>query len=118
MGAWLGITGLTVTPAIAKAMDLDAGQTGALVGQVVPDSPADEAGLRPSQQVVEIDGEPLQVGGDVIISLDEKMVASMEDLRAIMQAAHPGEEVILGLLRSGIETEAQVTLGESPAASR
>jgi len=91
-GAWLGIMGLTVTPEIAEAMDLGSGQQGVLVGDVVLGSPADEAGLHSGSEALELNGPEILVGGDVIIVVDEKPVALMEDLLAILRGAEPGQE--------------------------
>ncbi len=110
-GAWLGISGLTLTPKVAQAMGLPADQTGVLVGEVVSGSPADEAGLRGSYKPVTIGGERILVGGDVIVAFDGRPVARMEDLQAMVRQASPGERVTLTVLRDGREQEIEVTLG-------
>jgi len=113
-GAWLGIRGLALTPAVAEAMDLDADQQGVLVQEVVADSPAAEAGLRGGDAAVEIDGQQVQVGGDVIVAVDDAPIAGFEDLLAVMRQAQPGQEVMMTLLRDGAEITLNVTLGERP----
>ncbi len=113
-GAWLGIQGLTITPEIAEAMDLSAEQEGVLVVQVVQDSPADSAGLRGSFRTIDVNGESLQVGGDVIVALDSQSVRGMEDLQTILRQAEPGQEVMLTVLRDGRQVDVEVTLGERP----
>jgi S1-C subfamily serine protease len=113
-GAWLGILGLTVTPEIAEAMDLASGQQGVLVAEVIRNTPADEAGLRGGDQVLEIDGQQVQIGGDVITAVDGTAVSQFEELRAILQQAEPGQQVELTLLRDGGEVTLEVTLGERP----
>jgi S1-C subfamily serine protease len=55
---WLGITGTSVTPLLAEALDLPVEQ-GVLVQAVVEDGPADKAGLRQADRQVEIEGELL-----------------------------------------------------------
>ena len=45
---WLGISGSTLIPDLAKEMNLNAGQRGALVDEVMPNSPAEKAGLKGS----------------------------------------------------------------------
>jgi S1-C subfamily serine protease len=113
--AWLGIRGLTVMPEIAESMDLDAGQDGVLVAEVVQGSPADEAGLREGSETLELDGASINVGGDIIVAADGENVRGMEDLLAILQRAEPGQEITLTLLRDGREVTAEVTLVERPA---
>ncbi len=116
-GAWLGISGLTLTPEIAEAMDLDADQTGALVGEVATGSPADKFGLQGSEETFETNGEQVMIGGDVITAVDGKAVESMEELSAAVKAQKPGDKVELTVLRNGKEISVTVTLGERPAQS-
>ena len=56
---WLGARLQAVTPEIAETLGLRL-PTGALVANVVPSSPAARAGLKPSDLVVAIDGQPIE----------------------------------------------------------
>jgi S1-C subfamily serine protease len=114
-GAWLGIQGLTVVPEITEAMDLEAEQQGVLVAEVVPGSPAGEADLRGGKSVLDLDGQSIQVGGDIIVAVDGERVAGMEDLLAILSDSEPGQDVTLTVLRDGQEIMVEVSLGERPA---
>ncbi len=111
-GAWLGIQGMTLTSEIAEAMGLSRYQEGVLVVEVTPDSPAEKAGLRGSFRAVEIDGQQLKVGGDAIVAIDGQPVSQMEELRAFVLEAKPGQQVTLTILRDGEELTIEVTLGE------
>ncbi|MFJ8814455.1 S1C family serine protease [Amycolatopsis thermoflava] len=78
----------------------DAGGSGALVQQVVPGGPADDAGL---------------VAGDVIVALDGRTVGSATDLTAVMDTLHPGDQVAVTWLdQSGQQRSATATLVEGP----
>jgi S1-C subfamily serine protease len=112
--AWLGILATTLTPAVAEAMGLPAGQTGVLVGQVVPGSPAEEAGLLGSSVPAEIDGQELLVGGDIIVAIEGLPLANMQSLQQILSQAAPGDEITLTILREGQQLEVPVTLGRLP----
>jgi S1-C subfamily serine protease len=116
-GAWLGISGMTLTAEIAQAMELEADQTGALVGEVVTGSPAEKFGLQGSDKVFEANGEQIMIGGDVITAVDGKGIESMEELSAAVKAQKPGDKVELTVLRNGKEITVTVTLGERPAQS-
>ncbi len=113
--AWLGITGGTLTPDVAQAMNLNSDQTGALVVTIQPGSPADSAGLKGSDQNATIGGQQVPVGGDVIIAIDGHPIGSMDDLGAMLQALNPGDQVTLSVLRGGQQLDLSVTLGERPA---
>jgi 2-alkenal reductase len=116
-GAWLGISGMTLTPEIAQAMDLNSDQTGALVGEVVTGSPAEKYGLQGSDKDFNANGEQIKIGGDVITAVDGKAVETMEDLSSAVKAQKPGDKVELNVLRDGKAITVIVTLGERPAQS-
>jgi S1-C subfamily serine protease len=112
---YLGISGLTLTPDIAQAMDLPAEQQGALVGEVVADGPADQAGLQGSDRQVEIDGTQVLVGGDVITAIDSRPVSSMDDLITNLgRYGEVGQESTLTILRDDQEQSITVTLAARP----
>ncbi|NIV32201.1 MAG: PDZ domain-containing protein [Anaerolineae bacterium] len=114
-GAWLGVRGLTLTPEIAGAMDLPSSRQGVLVAEVINNTAADRAGLRGGDQVVEIDGQQVQIGGDIIVAVDGEAIARFEELKAFLVRAEPRSEVTFTLLRDGDEVTVDVTLGEPPA---
>jgi S1-C subfamily serine protease len=73
---------------------------GALVGQVVPGGPANKAGLRQGDRVVQIGGQP---------------VRSPDDLSAAVNDRKPGEQVQVVVERSGQRRTLTVTLGTQPS---
>ncbi len=112
---WLGIAGGTLLSAYAEAMNLNPDQRGVLVAEVLEDSPADKAGLVGSNQEVTIDGFPAQIGGDVIIQIDDQPILEFDDLLAyIVRQTKPGQEVTLTILRDGEEMQVQVTMEARP----
>jgi S1-C subfamily serine protease len=113
--AWLGIRGMTLFPAIAQAMGLNRDQDGVLVIDVESGSPADEAGLKGSLERATIEGQPMMLGGDVIIAVNNERIRSMEDLLAQLKQAEPGQTVTLTIIREGREMDLPVTLGERPS---
>ena len=112
---YLGISGFSLTPDLAEAMNLGSDQRGALVATVVSGGPADKAGLRPSEDEVTIDGQSISVGGDVITAFQGLSVKEMDDLISHLSSqGQVGQEVTLTILRDGQEREVQVTLGARP----
>ena len=99
---------------IAEAMNLPADQQGVLIGEVVGDGPAAEAGLRGSTTTVEINGQEVLVGGDVIIAVDGHPIPDMQTLQQFLAQYAPGDEIAVTILRDGEQSEVSVTLGQLP----
>jgi S1-C subfamily serine protease len=114
-GLSLGINGVTLTPEIARAMNLPPDQQGVLVEQVESGSPAEQAGLVGSYRSLNINGHHIQIGGDIIVAMDGQAVASVAELQTRLQQDSPGQVVALTILRNGLQMEVQATLGESLA---
>jgi S1-C subfamily serine protease len=99
--AYVGVTTSDVTPALARRYDL-AAQRGALVQDVVAGGPAAGAGVRGSAKEELFNGEPVAVGGDVIVSLAGQPVRRADDVaRIVTEELRPGQTVDLGVLRGG-----------------
>jgi S1-C subfamily serine protease len=114
---WLGISGANLVPELATAMNLDAGQRGALVEEVMSNSPAEKAGLQASKKQVTIEGANAIVGGDVIVEIDSLPVTGMDDLIAYLaRSTKVGQTVTLTILRDGKEESVDVTLAARPSA--
>jgi 2-alkenal reductase len=111
---WLGITGMSVTPLLAEAMDLPVEQ-GVLVQGVVDDGPADKAGLQGSDREVEFEGVLLDTGGDIIVAIDDAVVQDMDDLIVYLADTQVGQTVTLTVLRDGAGQSVKVVLEERPA---
>jgi S1-C subfamily serine protease len=86
--AYLGVT--TATPV---------GQRGALIRDLVPGGPADEAGLMPTDLIVSIDGRPIRSG---------------EDVGSAVERLEPGQTVAVEVLRDGKRERVQVELEQRP----
>ena len=99
---YLGVTLQSVTPAVAATNGLPR-TDGVAVLDVVPGSPAAQAGLQ---------------SGDLIYGIDDVPVASQRDLQvALTNRLRPGDTVTLKVNRGGAERTVKVTLGERPSSS-
>jgi S1-C subfamily serine protease len=116
---WLGVSGLSLNPDIAGAMGLEPEQRGALIVDVIPDSPADKAGLHGSDRQVTIDGDQIRVGGDVITAIDGQAVKTFDDLVTyIARSTEIGQPVTLDVLSQGKEKQVNVTLVARPESQK
>ncbi len=83
---WLGVTFMSTAE-------------GAQISQIVPGSPADEAGVRV---------------GDIIAKVDGRAVTLSRPLSDVVSRYGPGDQVELTILRNGEEIELDVVLGSRP----
>ena len=112
--AYMGITGADLIPEIADVVNLDA-DSGALVQSVVPGSPADKAGIEAGDATVNVGGQRVRVGGDLIVAVDGDEVQDMGAVISAVDARRPGDELELTVLRGGEERTVKVELTERPA---
>lgn len=96
---YLGIGYVPLNPAIAAQLGIQETQ-GAVVGQVVPGSPAAQAGLRRGDVITAIDGTPLK---------------GESALAQIISTHKPGDTVTLTVARDGQTLSVKLTLGEMPS---
>jgi serine protease Do len=96
--AYLGVKAQEVTPEIARAFH-EPEVTGALIGDVIPGSPAEKAGLEK---------------GDIILGIDGKPVNSSAELRMHVSLMAPGTKVNVKVFRDGAEKTLPLTLAEMP----
>lgn len=113
-GAWLGIYGQDLTDEIAEAMDLPGDTSGVLIEKVTAGSPADEAGLHGSYKPIQINGEEVLIGGDIITAVDGSDISNMQEIAAIISSSESGTTLSLSILRDGEEIAIDITLGEKP----
>lgn len=93
---YLGISMNDVTPDNAKFFQLkDA--AGAIVADVTPGSPAEQAGLKQ---------------GDVIRSLNGREIVNGSALQVAVSQDRPGTKITLGVLRNGSPVTLNLTVGE------
>jgi 2-alkenal reductase len=111
--AFLGVTTQALYPQLSDRLDLDV-PTGALVAEVVPDGPADQAGITAGDQDLRFQGQEVKAGGDVIVSVDGQKVVAESDLAQAIADKSPGDTVTLEVLRDGQVEEVEIELGERP----
>ncbi len=92
----LGVYIQDVTPALAEALELDRLQ-GAVVSQVIKGSPAEQAGIKP---------------GDVIVAVNGETVSNSSQLRAIIGLLRTGQWVVLDVMRDGRQRQFKVLISE------
>ena len=92
---FLGLMIQDLTPELAKWFNVEQGK-GVLVAEVKPGTPADKAGLKRDDLIVQMDGKP---------------VTDSETFRSHVSTTPPGKELELAVLRSGQPTTVRVQVG-------
>ena len=113
--AYLGISGATLTSSLAEANSLPSDTRGVLVVSVVPEGPAELAGISGSEGTTEVDGVEYPTDGDVITAIDGTPIRGMDDLVTYMaQNNRPGDTVTFAVITDGSASQAQVVLAARP----
>jgi putative serine protease PepD len=102
---WLGIRGGEITARLAEQLGLNV-EKGVLVTEVVPDSPAQKAGLRG----VDVTEATTGNYGDIITAVDGKAIGSVADITGYLDSKKVGDTVTVTVLREGESLDLQVTL--------
>jgi len=92
----LGVLVQDLTPDLAKAFDIKQTQ-GAVIAKVVKDSPAEKAGLK---------------AGDVVVDVNGKPVMTSSELRNSIGLLRVGETVTLDVIRDGESRTIKVAIAE------
>lgn len=95
---WIGVGVQDLTKTLAERFGLKDAR-GALVARVMSASPADEAGLKP---------------GDVIVEWDEHPITNSNDLRIEAARTKPGSKVQVVFYRDGQRQDLSITVAERP----
>ena len=97
---YIGASVQPLTPELAEAMKLKGQPTGALVGEVAPNTPSQKAGLKT---------------GDVITAVNGKKINDARELRLMIGSMAPGTKVQIQVNREGQSKTFDVQLAEMPA---
>jgi S1-C subfamily serine protease len=108
---YLGIQAIALEPGFAQAIGLPVSE-GLLVEDVDQGSPAARAGLRGGDRVVIAGMRRVEIGGDVIVSIDGQKISSQLDMAVALDKDHPGDTVTMEIYRGNQKMDVRLTLGE------
>jgi serine protease Do len=95
---WLGVSIQALTDDLARSLGMKESK-GAIISDLTPGAPAEKAGLKP---------------GDVVLEADGRVIEDNSDLSQYIASRAPGATVRLKILRDGKEQTLPVTLGTFP----
>jgi serine protease DegQ len=95
---WIGIEAQDITPELAESFRLKR-TSGSLIAGILPNSPAQRAGLRP---------------GDVLLEIDGREVLDSSTMLTLISGLKPERKATLKILRNQQEIQVTVTIGKRP----
>jgi len=95
---WIGVEVQEITPAVAESFGLPSTR-GALIAGVLRGGPADKAGVKPGDVLVEVEGRP---------------VADPTSMLNLIAALPPGVSARMKMKRQGKDLDADITVGRRP----
>jgi len=113
--AYIGVTSQALYPQVAAKLGLDT-DFGGLIAEVIPGSPADEAGLKGGDEKLRFQASSYETGGDVIVKVEGRKVVRPDDLARYISSFRPGQTVTLEILHNdGSRENVDITLDKRPA---
>ncbi|MBS0307472.1 MAG: Do family serine endopeptidase [Proteobacteria bacterium] len=95
---WIGVEPQDITPELAESFGLQQ-KSGAIIAGVLKGGPADKAGMRP---------------GDILVEVEDKPVNDTTDMLNLIAQLPPGNKVRMTVLRKSEKTVLDVSVGKRP----
>ena len=99
---------------LVEELDLPV-ERGVMIAEVTQGQPAARAGLQGGTDELDFFGMPVDIGGDIILAIDDYELRDFDDLIAyLVRETSVGQEVVLTILRGEETLQVPLTLGERP----
>ena len=96
---WLGVSIQDINENMAKALDVNI-LDGAIISQVLKNSPAEDAGINEQ---------------DIVVSINEKKISNSSQLKNLVSSLRPNSNATFVIIRNNEEKLINVKLGERPS---
>ena len=93
--------------------DQHGGREGVLVVDVFADGPAERAGIRGGFILADIGGTPVEIGGDVIVRIDDTMIPNVDAFDEFIRNKSIGDTIQVILVRNGQPLKIPVIVGST-----
>jgi len=100
---WAGLEGQLLTDEQADILNLPPGATGYAIKTVAKDSPAEQLGLRGATMMVNLGGDQVPLGGDILLTVEgiKAEAANLAKIRDSLSSKQPGSPYKVTVLRAG-----------------
>jgi serine protease Do len=122
----LGINTINMTEQIAVRMnltalrnqlasedDLQIERGGVLVIDLIVDGPAERAGIKGGFVLADINGTPVEIGGDVIVKIDDTVIPNVNALNEFVEKKDIGDIIQVTVIRQGQPLKIPITVGST-----
>lgn len=96
---WVGVEAQNLTPELADSFSLP-NASGALIADVLPNSPAAISGLK---------------AGDILLSINDKPVINSAAMLNLIAVLEPRKNATLTIVRAGRKMDINILIGKRPA---
>jgi len=112
---YVGVRTDDLWPALARRLGLNVTR-GALIADVIPDGPADKAGLRGGETSLTFQGAEISTGGDVVVGVDGTRIHDADELvRVVTNELRPGRRAVFTIIRGSKTLDVPILVTERPA---
>ena len=112
---WIGISGMSLSKNHKKALNLSEDINGVMIVDIAIDGAAEKSNLKGYQETVSDDYNSYPSGGDIIMSINEVPITSMNELSSVLFENHsPGEIIVLDILRDTENITVELELQPRP----
>ena len=112
-GGWLGVSIQDITPKIAKKKDLKSDE-GAYVNDVVDNSPADSAGVKEGDVVVEFNGKTIDDAGDLLRAVQKSSAGTKTTIVVVRNNEKKSLPIAVGKVRRRAFSESFAVAPRAP----
>ncbi|MFL2763197.1 MAG: S1C family serine protease [Dehalococcoidia bacterium] len=97
---WIGISGMNLSKNHKKALEIEENMDGVMVVDVIIGGPAEKSDLKGYQETISDNYNSYPSGGDIILSINEIPISSMNELSSVLFENHSsGDTISLSILR-------------------
>ena len=111
---WIGISGMNLSKNHKKALEIEENMDGVMVVDVIIGGPAEKSDLKGYQETISDNYNSYPSGGDIILSINEIPISSMNELSSVLFENHSsGDTISLSILRDLEKIKVLLQGGES-----
>jgi PDZ domain len=107
---WIGIKAANINSTLAQRLGLNESQQGVMITEATPGGPAQKAGLRSPEMILNTTGGPLETSkADILLKIDNVSIDDITDIGSTIQTKNKGDNVTLDVLQDGQINKLSIT---------